>query len=99
MTFNIQETYDKNMAELQELVKQINDLDSRIIEFKEQAEAQLRQMSEQRQQTFVVAKQKEALVLELQPYVKQKDEEEADETKVETPEVAVKETKKTKNRQ
>lgn len=73
MTYDPQKGYDKAVQELQELATQHNELDARIKDFTEQAQNQIKQMVTQRDQLYVSAMQKQAIVQELQEYVVTKE--------------------------
>lgn len=72
MTLNkekLQSIYDKNLAELQSLVAQHNELDDNIRATQEQ----LQQLAQQRQQVYTAAMAAKKVVEELQPYVDKKE--------------------------
>lgn len=58
MTFNVKDTYEKNLAEFKELAAKHQELNEKIVE----AQKDLNTL-------FIAAKQKEAVVNELAPYL------------------------------
>lgn len=66
MQFDVQKAYDKNLAELKNLVEEHNKLEAQMKEIEEH----YKQLAGQKQQLYVAAMAKQEVVKELQPFVK-----------------------------
>lgn len=76
----LQKVYEKNLAELQGFIKQLNELDENI----RSGEEQLKQMTVQRQNIFTLGMAAKKVVEELQPYFGKPEEPVVPETKEES---------------
>ncbi len=69
MQFDVQKSYDKNIAELKNLVEEHNKIEAQMKEIEEH----YKQLNTQKQQLYVAAMAKQEVVKELQPFVKTED--------------------------